>query len=177
MKDHFFVFDVESVGLFGEGFAVGYVVMNDNGTFVEQGLASCPMDNAMGRHEDRQWCVDHIPLLNQRMAEINWVSFVKPREVRSWFWSMWQPWRHTAYMAADCPWPVEMHFLASAIADAYAFRTDESPYPLIDVASVVLAKGGNPTETFDRHSGELPIHNPLCDARQSARILNHWRNT
>jgi hypothetical protein len=47
----------------------------------------------------------------------------------------------------------------------------DGPYPLVDVASVRLAAGLDPLGAYDRTAGELPVHNPLADARQSARLL------
>ncbi len=42
---------------------------------------------------------------------------------------------------------------------------------VIDLASLLFAGGRNPTATLDRRETELPVHDPLADAKQSARIL------
>jgi hypothetical protein len=42
---------------------------------------------------------------------------------------------------------------------------------LLDLASLLVAAGQNPVATFDREADEKPEHNPLADARQTARIL------
>jgi hypothetical protein len=36
----------------------------------------------------------------------------------------------------------------------------------------MLSAGMNPLATYDRTPSELPRHNPLADARQSARLLS-----
>ena len=41
IKDKFMVFDVESVGLHGEGFAVAWVVVNIDGEKLDEGCLSC----------------------------------------------------------------------------------------------------------------------------------------
>jgi len=46
-------FDVESVGLHGQGFAVGWVVLQD-GQEVSSGYAACPIDAAKGARSDRE---------------------------------------------------------------------------------------------------------------------------
>jgi hypothetical protein len=47
---------------------------------------------------------------------------------------------------------------------------EESPYPVLDVATALAVRGLNPLGTYVRLEAEKPAHNPLCDARQSARI-------
>ena len=73
-------------------------------------------------------------------------------------------------MAADCCWPVEANFLAQCIADNKQ-RTGDGPYPLLDVSSFLVATGSDPLKQYPRLPNELPAHNPLADARQSARLL------
>ena len=45
--DYYVSFDVESVGLHGTGFAVGYVVLDKNGNEVESGCFCCPLTSAV----------------------------------------------------------------------------------------------------------------------------------
>jgi len=57
---NFMVFDVESVGLHGEGFAVGYVVVNGDGETLEEGLYICDPDvHAMLCHRLAHWLWTH----------------------------------------------------------------------------------------------------------------------
>lgn len=44
-------------------------------------------------------------------------------------------------------------------------------FMVFDVASVRLAAGLDPLASAPRLDGELPAHDPLRDARQSARLL------
>jgi hypothetical protein len=93
--------------------------------------------------------------------------------MRDEFWNDWTCWRlKGAVLAADCPYPVESKFLLECVADSHLRqRTDGSPYPLLDVASVLVAAGKDPTAQYDRLPDEVPLHNPVADARQSARLL------
>jgi hypothetical protein len=70
---------------------------------------------------------------------------------------------------ADCPYPVEANFFTTMLKE----QADEwgGPYPFIDVASVRFAAGLAPLETCERLPTELPAHDPLADARQSARLF------
>ncbi len=165
---YFFVFDVESVGLHGDGFAVGYVIIAAvDGAEVSSGLAWSNPDNVrQGDVHDREWVKNHVPTLPHERRVLS------ARELREWFWGAWQSAADEgAWLVADCPWPVEARFLHDCIGDDPGPRQWKGPYPLIDVASVRMAKGLNPLGSEERFSNELPMHNPLADARQSARLL------
>lgn len=85
---------------------------------------------------------------------------------------------------ADCPFPVETSFL-QMLHNISTFSNQLNPlreegtspypfidsYPLIDVASFLLSYGFDPTGDYGRYLNEKPRHNPLADARQSARVL------
>jgi hypothetical protein len=163
------VFDVESVGLHGEGFAVGYVVVDAAGKELESGLFACPVDRVVGEFEGREWVVQHVP----RLA----LTHNRPQAVRTAFWQRWLHWKaQGAVLVADCGWPVEARFLAACVDDAPERRGGDGPYPLHDLASVLWAHGRDPLATHERRPDEQPAHHPLMDARQSARLLVHALN-
>jgi hypothetical protein len=56
--DKFFVFDVESAGLHGEGFAVGFVVVDREGNKRDEGLFVAPVNSAV---EGKSSANDHNP--------------------------------------------------------------------------------------------------------------------
>jgi hypothetical protein len=171
----YMVFDVESIGLHGEGFAVGWVVVDGAGRELESGSFACDSRRCSGPDSGRRWVFENCPALP--------VTHLTVSSMRAAFWEKWRPWKAKgAVMAADCPWPVEARFLAGAVDDARPIvrggqslaegpRDWEGPYPFIDVASVRLAAGLDPLGTEERLPSELPIHDPLADARQSARLF------
>jgi hypothetical protein len=156
------VFDVESIGLHGEGFAVGWVAVDEKGHVAERRYACSPI-TAQGGSEGRIWVQQNVP--NMVATHAN------PREVRDAFWHDWLIWkRHGAVLLADCQWPVEARFLIACIDDAPDERGWSGPYPMHELASFMVAAGLDPMATYDRLPDE-PIHDPLGDARQSARLL------
>lgn len=158
------VFDVESIGLHGEGFAVGWVAVRPGAKFGEAGWFCCPPEKARGEDANRRWVAENVP----PMA----ITHADPREVRSAFWAKWLEWKaQGAVLVADCCWPVEARFLAACVDDDPAAREWEGPYPLHDLASVLLAVGRDPLATNERLTNELPAHHPTADALQSARLL------
>lgn len=160
----FFVFDVESIGLHGEGFAVGYVVVDETGKELEAACFAAPVHKAQGTNESYTWVSKNIPPIL--------VTHGTLKNMRDAFWYHWRRWSDKkAVMVADCSWPVEARFLLQCVDDDHVTREYLGPYPLHDLASILLAKGKDPTGKFDRLDSEKPEHDPLCDARQSARIL------
>lgn len=159
-----FVFDVESIGLHGEGFAVGFVVVDSDGNRVDSGLFSCEPSQASGNEEGVKWVKANVPPLL--------VTHEAPCQMRAAFWKKWRDWKAKgAMLFADCAWPVEARFLAACVDDHFREREWEGPYPLHEIASVIWACGGDPMLTRERREDELPEHNPLADAIQSARLL------
>lgn len=168
------VFDVESAGLHGAGFAVGWVALVPSANrlymvFAEEGIAISRTHEPLP-----EWVCENVlpalPLFTHNTED----------EIRSEFWKVWQRWRDKdAFLAADVAWPVEARFLSGCIADDPRNRALSGPYPLVDIASVRLAVGLDPLGEETRLPTELPKHNPLADARQSARLLvealQRWR--
>jgi hypothetical protein len=159
----FLVFDVESVGLHGEGFAVGWVVVTPDDE-LDRGRLACDPVDAQGTDEDRAWIGANLPRLPANCAS--------PHEVRGRFWDVWREWKaRGAVLVADCAWPVEARFLAACVDDDREARKWAGPYPLHDVATARLAAGLDPLASEERRPGEEPKHCPLADARQSARLF------
>jgi hypothetical protein len=165
LPDLFLVLDCESVGLHGETFAWGGVVVDRRGKGFDYHRAWCPPDGAAGSDDGRKWVAENWTAPDFPPAD-------DPAQVRALFWDWWLHWRKKgAVLAADCAWPVEARFLAACVDDDPAARQWEGPYPLVDVGSVLLAAGLDPLGKYDRLPDELPEHDPLADARQSARLL------
>ena len=162
----FFVFDVESIGLHGEAFAVGGGVYLENGSAQWEFRIACNPSLAAGVQEDRQWVSENIHPIQATASS--------PKAVRDEFWKLWvRAYREKASMAVECGWPVEARFLCACIDDDEKdVRRLESPYPVIEIASVMMAAGMDPMTLCDRLPSELPRHDPLADARQSARLLS-----
>jgi hypothetical protein len=162
-QQRYLVFDVESVGLHGEGFAVGWVIIDD-GLEVESGCFAAPPNSAVGSAEGHEWVGKNLPAIE--------VTHTCPRLVRWAFWRLWQKEKERgSKLVADCAWPVEARFLASCVDDHPLERTWQGPYPLLDLAPVLVAAGHDPIARTERLANEKPEHHPKCDARQSSRVF------
>jgi hypothetical protein len=163
---HYFVIDVESIGLHGEAYAVAGEVFNE---LREGGCAlqfSCDPSSASGGETDRQWVRENIPPIE--------VNCATPRTMREAFWRSWIRIKEkfpNIQMAGECVWPVETGFLHQCVRDCPDSRNWDGPYPFMEISSVMQAAGMDPMATYERLPAELPKHDPLADVRQSARLL------
>lgn len=164
MANKFMVFDVESIGLHGEGFAVAWVVVDSTGEKLDEGCLACNPDLCAGTDEARQWVAENVPVLAGVLST--------KQHLRNAFWHTWRHWADQgAVLVADCPWPVEANFLSACVNLNHREREWQGPYPLLDLASMLLALGADPLVTTERLLDELPVHHPLMDARHTARQL------
>lgn len=160
----FFVFDVESVGLHGEGFAVGGGIYLENGAVQWGFRMACPSSECIGTDDDRKWVAENVPMLD--------ITHRSPVQLRSAFWELWLKAKSEGAVAAvECGWPVEANFLRSCITDDPSRKWD-GPYPLHEISSYMVAAGMDPMGKYERTPSELPVHDPSADARQSARLLS-----
>ncbi len=166
---YFFIFDVESIGLHGEGFAVAGGIWSADGTNIVEFAFHCHHSNAEGDDlEDRPWVQENVSI------HAGSREYRDPLGVRDAFWRLWRAskeLRPDLVMAVECGWPVEARFLEDCIADSPKVRNWEGPYPMHEIASFMLAAGMDPMATYVRRKEELPAHEPLADARLSARLL------
>jgi hypothetical protein len=160
----YFVIDVESIGLHGEGFAVAGGVYLENGAAQwEFSMATNP-DRCQGDASDRDWVMRNVPILE--------FTHFSADQMREEFWEVWQKAHNEgAQMAAECLWPVEAKFVAMCVEE-YESRKFAGPYPFLEISSVMQAAGMDPMASYPRTPSEEPKHNPLSDARQSARLLS-----
>lgn len=161
---NYFVFDVESIGLHGEPFAVGWVVVDNEGTELSNGCFSVPPGIVSGDAEDRKWCSENLP-------ELDFTHTTLEEMLRD-FWAVWKQFKtDEGMMLAECGWPVEAKFLAMCVGVGFPASKWEGPYPFHEIASFMVAAGMDPMSNYERNASEIPKHNPLADARQSARLF------
>lgn len=159
--------DAECNGLAGRAFAVAMTLSDHTGE-LDHIVYRCPIDNpvddwvaenVLPAIEDIEInCADYDGLLfNLRERHFDWAEEGTP-------------------LAAHVAWPVEARLLLDMLPGEDIWR---GPYPLIDVSSVLLAKGHDPLSVDNYlRDHELPApdgspHNPLYDARAAERCLRH----
>jgi hypothetical protein len=191
------VFDVESVGLHGEGWALGYVVIVD-GKFMDTSWGYCPPARAHGTADGRAWVTEHCPWATGEDEAVLRAEhglppahrFESPEELRAWFWGRWLSEKEAgAQLWADVAWPVEARFLGQCVEDVrpVAHKTGqeaierwatcaieptprewEGPFPLFDVRSYVEALVAAGVDP-----GEVPTARGLVDDGAYGKELLH----
>lgn len=161
-----FIFDVESIGLYGDPFAVAGGVFV-NGEAIDRTLFcfSCSRETAKGYEDDREWVDVNVPDLP--------ITDYNPYWMRESFWRQLTLLKKEFALkdiAGECIFPVETNFLASCIKQNTRERKWSGAYPFHEIASFMTAAGMDPMDTYPRLEGE-EIHNPLGDIKLSARLL------
>lgn len=170
MTNLIFSFDVESLGLYGEGFAVGAVVLDD-GKIADKCIFNCDIKNCDNYDKcpksTLEWLDENVL---KTLPEPNCKN---TKEVRDNFWQFYTKYSKETIIA-DCGTPVEANFLRQCVLDDIDNRMWKAPYPLHELGTLLLLVGQDPIGTFARTEDELPKHNPLCDALQSARLWHEF---
>lgn len=157
-------FDAESNSLHGEAFAVGAVLLNPDGSDAETFYARCPIAGDVD-----PWVRDNVlPALADAPE-----THATPRAMRDAFWSWLTARQADACVVVDCGWPVEAGLLIACVNDDPS-RAFKGPYPMHEVASLLLAAGRDPMASYaDRVLSPEALaahrkHHPTDDARVSA---------
>ncbi len=184
-----FVFDVESMGLYGEAFAVGWVVDDYFEGEIDSGYISMPTDGLIAAYGERKWLEENIfpnlPAPTITEADIAEFKEANPKlkfqelsdyysyVLRSQFWKILQKWLDKgALIWVDCGFPIETNFLNLCIADNI-IRSDFTYifYFINDLVTLMFLTGKNPNLSYERLESEKPVYHPTKDARQSARLI------
>jgi len=187
MRQHYLSLDVESLGLFGPPFAVGFCLVDESGAELESGIygwdfkifsnllywdyASNDSTRWEINHKDEYWVLENvIPALPPLWANCKGIIDFYQRFYKE-VWDVCFFKYPNLIAVSDCPFPVEFNFILEMLHSVGHRDMTHSPLPLIDVASVLLAHGYDPIATYKRREDELPAHDPCKDARQSIRLM------
>lgn len=171
-KKLIFSFDIESDGLYGEGFAVGVVIID-----VETGRIINEFSGVVDSYKvtDR-FTKDNIVKYLREMPK-----YPNTHALREAFWKFYIKYRTQAerqdreliFLADNCA-PVEARFLRDCVMDDHKNRKFQAPFPLIDLATVLLLNG------YENHLNRRAFsncpgrkHHPLDDAAASG--LTFWK--
>jgi hypothetical protein len=171
--------DAESWGVMGDIFWIGAVVYDEEGK--EVGAFSASVDpflcsqaepedtDLLERSNTRVWLTANVfPHMKYRMHLPNGTI----ASLRDGFWAWFQAVRANGevHLLADCGLCIESRLLVDAIKDKPE-RLSEAPWFVHDVATALHIAGRDPTGTYARRANEVPAHDPVCDARQTARLF------
>lgn len=178
--------DVEANGLHGEGFAVGGVLLERaTGQIVERFYARCPIVG-----EVDPWVRENV--LPRLTSDADAESHDDAKSMRDDYWN-WLISRTndvspSTIVVMDCGWPVEANFLSACVRDNSPTRDFGGPYPVHEVATLLLAAKLDPKGSYAAQvlsADELKnhhAHHPVDDALVSGRCaimaldrIQNWR--
>ncbi len=158
-KSKILSFDIESNGLHGPAFAVAGVLMQADGTVVDEFKGRAPI-----RGEVDEWVAANVlPVLGELP-----VNYPNAKAMRQGFWSWYLAAKEAAdFVLVSNGYPVEMRFLIACQDDDIKERYWQHPFPLVELNSLLMAVGVNSRHKLiaDKLEGKQDmIHNPYWDA-------------
>ncbi len=163
-------FDVESNGLYGQGFMIGAIVTNVRG-METQFLARCPIEGPID-----QWVAENV-LPHVEDVPITHDSYNAMLEA---FYAFYMTNKMSARIIAHMAFPVEAKVLRDMIELNLGERLWEGPFPLIDVSGVLDAQGFDPTsvDSYNKAHGLIVpfdgvTHHPMYDSLAAEICYRH----
>ena len=164
MNNYFFI-DAECDGLFGKFLSVAVLVTNSNGSELEHFCGA--VENASDSVKT-EWVKENV-VPHLKNAER---KFSSEYELLEAVWGMWMRYRDNAFAVADVLHPVESRLFAECVKHNPEERKMLSPFPFLDLSSLLFAKGI--AWDKDRHSLsglDIPTHDAMNDVRITAKIF------
>lgn len=168
MPDRLISIDAECNGLAGRAFAVAMTLSDSTGE-LDHVVYRCPI----GDVTVNPWVADNVlPVITDAPeTHANYPYLLADLEEKIAGWG-----GRDTRMIAHVAWPVEARLLLDVYSGEGVW---DGPYPLVDVSSVLLARGHDPLSVDDylrTHDIPLPPgspHHPLYDARAAERCYRH----
>lgn len=159
-----FILDAETDGLYGNILTVAVAVTDYNGGVIE--LFYGGVQSAIESVRD-PWVLENVvPRIR------DYTPFDSEYDLLEAVWSLWEKYRDSATCYVDVPFPVESGLLTKVVSHDLDNRKFSAPFPLIDLASMLLAKGIDPdTSRSELADSNLEQHNALDDVLMTNSIL------
>lgn len=173
MTSSVFSLDAETNGLWGQAFAIAALVYDESGMEIGRFVGRCPIEGSAN-----EWVRDNVL---PQMEGIP-VSHETYHALLADFASFWLANKDNTATIAHMAVPVESNLFRDLHVRGLIGDFD-GPYPLIDIAGMLLMAGEDPT-SVDSYAAKHSIgvdsakfmgetHNPLYDAAQAAVVYQH----
>lgn len=165
MKNKLVFVDVESDGLYGSVLTVALVATDWYGNEIERAYYGICKENM---NVTQPWVVENVlPRLGEYEA------CTSEDEVLKKAWEFWMRYQPEAYAVCDVGYPVEMRLFQACVQRVTIAESMQAPFPLIDISSILLAKGYDPLIERKKLLNEYNLemeHNALYDVEVSILI-------
>lgn len=166
MKKELFFVDAETDGLYGTFLSIAVIVIDYEGNELDRHYWGINQKNLVVHSE---WVRRNvIPIMGE------YEVCQDEDELLDKFWQVWKNHQKDAYAIADVCYPVESTLFQKCVLKDKEKRVMDGPFPLLDLSSILLAKGIDPL--IDRmklaKTKGKQMHNALADVEISISI---WR--
>lgn len=168
---NYFIFDCETNGLYGETLSICAMVYDES-------LSVCRKTfyGAWKIAEDKI-SNDFVRTQVYPYLDSADMFFNSEQELLQHFWQFWKSNREDCRCIADVPVPVEANVFRKCVAMDEQSRWNDAPFPLIDLASILMANNIDPLA--DRNTlaqSTLTRHNAKNDVLLTVKILRRYLN-
>ena len=169
--DVFFV-DAETNGLYGSFLSIASIVLDDDGNEKDCFYGTIKEPE---KQISSEWVKNNVlPFLDIPVRSLN-DYYENEHDMIESFYSFYQKFPDSIVIA-DVPYPVESRLFIKAVNNNITDREFKAPFPLMDLSSILYAKGYHPL--IERRSlvdcDDLTLHNALDDVRMTIRI---WKKS
>lgn len=172
MKNKLVFVDAESDGLYGPFLTVGMLVTDLYGHEIERAYYGIKKKNL---HITDAWTRQHVlPLMG------DYEGCNGEGELLEKVWVFWMRYEQWAYAVADVAFPVESRLFECCVRRNEKERKGHGPFPLLDMSSLLLAKGIDPLQeraALLKQPLSGGQHNALYDVMVSAAIWREYFGT
>ncbi len=171
MSNNIIFIDAESDGLYGNFISVAMLVADQNGNELKHfyfGLKKELLNDIK-----TQWVTENVLPIMGEYKECD-----SEKDMLQKVWNVWLKYRENAYMIADVAYPVETRLIRECVALSNDAEVFFAPFPLLDLSSMLYAKGINPLvsryEFLDLKNNDKQ-HNALEDVKISLEVWKKIR--
>lgn len=156
--------DAECDGLYGGFLTVALLATDIKGNEIERAYYGIRRENM---HISEPWVMENVVPKFGDYEECENESELFQR-----VWDFWQKYRENAYAVCDVGYPVEARLWEKCTRLDLKEKTFKAPFPLIDISSMLLAKGYDPLMDRTKILGVEAdmVHNAMFDVEMSVRL-------
>ena len=159
----FFV-DAETDGLYGRFLSVAALATDEEGKEIDRFYGAC---HITAEQLSSAWTVENV-LPHLQYAEC---FFEDEYSLLEAFWAFWIAHREGAACIAYVPYPVESRLFTACVMHDRAYREFLGPFPLYDLATLLVARGFDYDVDMPTLSGiTCAPHDAMNDVRMMAAV-------
>ena len=170
MEKNLVFVDAETDGLYGGFLTVAMIATDRDGQDLERTYLGIRKENMK---ITSSWVEENVL---PRLGEYEVCEDEKELLERTW--EFWLRYADTSYAVCDVGYPVEARLFRKCVELNPEANTFLAPFPLLDISSLLLAKGYDPLMSRAEFLGEQADsrqHNALYDAEVSVRVWKKLR--